>query len=393
MTDRSFLSPLASFPILLLDDELDRMEPLLIALRKRGFTIDGVVSPTEARARLAQGNIAILVTDHRMPEMSGVDFLIEVATQYPHIVRILFTGYGDHETAMRAINQGNLFRYIIKSEPIAQIAAILKEAVRYCADAHRRQTELAALRVRDKAEAVLTVLRDVRYDWGNIVLTQQLQFRKMEALLAATENKYSLDLTPLKEKCLSANREIEASLKEYFENPFLDSTLTEEEAFTSESLIVPLQLAFQKVKSRSDPERIHLHLDCDKTATFSATIQRERLKAAIGLILQNAVESIADRGEITVSLRRERIDNTDFGLITITDTGKGIAPDLQRHIFDPMCKSPDKQGHMGIGLTFAKAIIEEHQGTIAFTSEIGKGSTFTVRIPLTADSKSTGPSR
>ncbi len=72
--------------------------------------------------------------------------------------------------------------------------------------------------------------------------------------------------------------------------------------------------------------------------------------------------------------------------IRITDSGTGIPPDQLRLIFEPFytTKEPDEHGHggTGLGLSVCRQIIEQHQGRIRVESLVGKGSTFTVKLPL-----------
>jgi two-component system OmpR family sensor kinase len=75
-------------------------------------------------------------------------------------------------------------------------------------------------------------------------------------------------------------------------------------------------------------------------------------------------------------------------LIQIQDTGIGIAPEEQTHIFDRFYRvNSDRSRHTGgsgLGLAIAKAIVQAHQGTLQVQSELGKGSAFTIRLPLEA---------
>ena len=375
---RSSKNPFDSFKLLLLDDDVARLKPLLHALDKRGFTIDAVSSAQAALSALEKDPYAVVISDERMPEQSGVDFLIAVSRLYPHIIRILFTAYSDHDIAIKAINQGNIFRYIVKSQPVEVIATILQEALAHYATA----AESAHRQTMERAETALTVLRDVRYDWGNVILTQQLQFKRLEELLATTELRYSLNLDALKKRCEAANAQVETSLREYFENPFLDSTLTEPEVSTIDSLLLPIRLALSTVKHHAQHKHIEFCFNPAAGDTFEISMQRDRLKAAIGLILQNAVESIADQGRIHLTLSPCDRDGSPWAQLAISDTGKGIPSGYHSQIFDPLFKSPDKQGHMGIGLTFAKTIISDHGGEISFVSREGEGSTFAIHLPL-----------
>ncbi|MBC8414709.1 YHS domain-containing protein [bacterium] len=110
------------------------------------------------------------------------------------------------------------------------------------------------------------------------------------------------------------------------------------------------------------------------------TLDTKRFITAISNIIKNAVEAIeANRStprllKIITLARHENIE------IVVSDTGKGIPKDKIRYIFDPLYTS--KIYGPGIGLTFARRIIQEHGGTISVESKSGKGTAFTIRLPL-----------
>ncbi len=370
-----------AYKILFVDDEANKIQAIVRPLEKRGFSIAFAHSPDEARALLKKDSFSVIVSDQRMPDETGVDFLAQLAHTHPNIVRILFTGFTDHETAVKAINTSNIFRYILKTQSIDSIAGILEEAVKHYAD-HKKKEHLASqAETRGKAKAALNVLRDVKYDWGNVVLNQKIGFDQLRDLLHLAEKRFDLDLSELKAKCEKANTEADSSLKEYFHNPFLDSTLVEEEAVVEDTLLIPIQLALRSVEQRTPPEKIVFSFNAQAHVNYIAHHQRKRLKAAVGLLLLNAVESIESEGTVSVSLDRSEADGKPCFRIAVSDTGKGIAPDAATHIFEPLFKTPDKQGHMGIGLTFVKTIAEDHGGSAHFASTPGKGSTFTILLP------------
>ena len=100
------------------------------------------------------------------------------------------------------------------------------------------------------------------------------------------------------------------------------------------------------------------------------------LKQAILNLFINAQQAMSDGGELLIRTDRRRKD----AVIQISDTGSGIAPDKLPHIFDAYYSSRP-QGS-GLGLPTAKKIVEAHNGTITVDSEPGKGTSFTIILPL-----------
>jgi len=98
----------------------------------------------------------------------------------------------------------------------------------------------------------------------------------------------------------------------------------------------------------------------------------------------NARQAMPNGGRLRLDVRTNR--KTNFAEIRIADTGTGIAPDQLRLIFEPFytTKEPDEHGHggTGLGLSVCRQIIEQHHGRIRVESVVGKGSTFTVKLPM-----------
>ena len=107
-----------------------------------------------------------------------------------------------------------------------------------------------------------------------------------------------------------------------------------------------------------------------------------QLSRSISNLIVNALQYTPSGGRVTVTL--ERVDSQ--ALIHVQDTGIGIAPENQLHIFERFYRvSGDRSrqtGGSGLGLAIAKAIVEAHQGSLKVQSKLGKGSLFTIRLPL-----------
>jgi response regulator RpfG family c-di-GMP phosphodiesterase len=98
--------------ILVVDDEPDVVRSVkdLLRLDYKVFT---ATSPEEGMKILEEHPIDVIMTDQRMPEMTGVEFLKRVRGPHPDATRLLFTGYADISAVIAAINQGSVYRYIV----------------------------------------------------------------------------------------------------------------------------------------------------------------------------------------------------------------------------------------------------------------------------------------
>jgi signal transduction histidine kinase len=107
----------------------------------------------------------------------------------------------------------------------------------------------------------------------------------------------------------------------------------------------------------------------------------EEIDTALGNVLGNAVKYSRPGTEVTVTLAAER----DEAVVTVTDQGIGISTEDQTHLFDEFYRSADPaalaQPGTGLGLAIVRRILERHGGSVAVASELGRGSTFTLRLP------------
>jgi len=100
--------------ILFLDDEQPILNALKRSLRKENFELFFSTEPEEALQRLGSDNIDIVVSDHLMPHMTGIEFFTLASRLHPNIYRIILTGQADVNVAMKAINEGHVNLFLTK---------------------------------------------------------------------------------------------------------------------------------------------------------------------------------------------------------------------------------------------------------------------------------------
>jgi len=136
--------------IMLVDDEEYVLNSLKRSLRREGYGLVSFTGALEALAYLEEKNtIDMIISDHRMPSITGLEFLIEVRKKYPDIIRILLTGYADMEVAIRAINEGKLYRFLTKPWKDEELKATLINAIQYRNLVLRNQELLHQIKVQE----------------------------------------------------------------------------------------------------------------------------------------------------------------------------------------------------------------------------------------------------
>lgn len=122
-------NPLNQPKLLVVDDESDNLDLLNRAFHRQ-FQVWRAESGYQALEILAaHPDIAVIISDQRMPGMSGTELLSQAAEKYPDIMRIILTGYTDVEDLVGAINQGKVFKYVTKPWNDAELKAIVQQAL------------------------------------------------------------------------------------------------------------------------------------------------------------------------------------------------------------------------------------------------------------------------
>jgi response regulator RpfG family c-di-GMP phosphodiesterase len=122
-------TPTAVSEILIVDDEPVVLTALKVTLEREGFPVVACTSPVKALAVLKERDFAVIISDQRMPEMMGLDFLIESRRLRPHASRILITAVLALPTIVDAINKGEIFRFIAKPWLREELIATVRNAV------------------------------------------------------------------------------------------------------------------------------------------------------------------------------------------------------------------------------------------------------------------------
>ena len=146
------------------------------------------------------------------------------------------------------------------------------------------------------------------------------------------------------------------------------------------SLLDAVERSVRTIKSYADSFRVKLAIECAETLP-DVLGDRDRLDQVVTNLLGNAVKFSPAEGTVTVKLTRQ----ADVLECRVIDTGPGIPADQVQRIFDKfqqVAGQSRKKGGTGLGLTIARALVQEHGGRIWVESEVGRGSQFVFTVPL-----------
>ena len=356
------------------------------------FRVLGATRASEGFKILEQENVQVVMSDQRMPEMTGVEFLAALRARQPDTVRLLFTAYADLQAVTDAINQGNVYRYITKPFQADELKAVLRQAFdHYNLQADRKRLLLELQQKNQQLEKV------------NRELIQANELKRAFIKVASHELR-----TPLTVVCGLSELAVgsksgepvqgwleqihRASLRlrqrvdqmvDLLQSENFSRTISKQEVDFGDLAAA----AAEEIRSFVGQRRQRLIVDLPPDLG-TLTVDPNKLHDSIVQLLVNAVKFTPDEGTITMTVRR----SPDEATIAIADTGDGINPESIPQLFEPFFTGFDVAHHrsgtfehnrrgMGLGLTIAKAFVEMHGGSIVVQSAIGRGATFTIRLP------------
>lgn len=171
--------------ILIVDDEENILRSLRRVLRKSGYEIDTTHLPAEAIRMVGETTYAVVVSDQRMPGITGTQVLEQVRLLSPDSTRIILTGYADVQAAMDAINKGAVYRYLNKPWDDDELRIVLRQATdKYLLiQENRRLSELTARQNAELADLNKNLQQRVaERTWEVLRLNQELEQRFMAAV-------------------------------------------------------------------------------------------------------------------------------------------------------------------------------------------------------------------
>lgn len=159
--------------LLLVDDEEDIGAALSRLLRRDGYKILRAKSGIDGLALLDKNQVGVVVSDQRMPEMTGVEFLTQVKGLYPHTIRIVLSGYADLEAVMDATNRGAVYKFFTKPWNNETLCAEVVEAFRH------HELILEKERLTGEIQIANEMLAQANQEWVEAVARRDVQIERI----------------------------------------------------------------------------------------------------------------------------------------------------------------------------------------------------------------------
>ena len=368
--------------VLAVDDEPANQRAVRRALAEehRVLTAGSGAAALEVMAREP---VALVISDHRMPGMTGAAFLAETVDRYPAVIRIVLTGYPDLEVLLEAINRGHVYHFLTKPWQPHELRQVVRrglDAWEAAAERLRLLDELgvACARAQREAEQRARLLILAAHELGTPVHLLVNALALLRESVLAPEAAPWLDIADRAAGWLAAGA---AQLH----SGGCAGTRTLVVRRQRVALRPLVERALTAIASASE-RRLSMGIS---GPALDASVDPHWIGVAVRALLSNAVRGTPDGGAIKAALAG------DGGWIEIAvrDSGVGIAPADLAHIFEPFSAAGgDLLLHgsgryefgargLGLGLATVRAIAEAHGGVVGVESALGCGSCFRLRLP------------
>jgi signal transduction histidine kinase len=370
----------AELRLLVVDDEAGMRMAVERALRSFSVELpeqdvrvtvaaEGAESGEEAVEMMETSPPDVILLDHKMRGMSGLDVLSWIADRDLDLITIMITAYASLETAVSATKKG-AYDFLAKPFTPAQLKASVRNAVSHLLTA-RQARRLREERRRVRFQFISVLAHELKAPLGAI-----------EGYLHILKDGTGTDDPAVFERVVDRSMVRLHGMRKLIMD-ILDLTRIESGEKRREleevDLVEVAESARETMEPDADSRDIDISVECDRPR-IPVTGDRSELEIVLNNLVSNAVKYNRDGGSVTV-----RLDSADgTATIAVSDTGIGISEEDREKLFDEFSrirndKTRDILGS-GLGLSIVKRITSMYDGKVSVESEPGRGSTFTVTI-------------
>lgn len=368
------------------DDDVDRMA-VRRALKTAGVEIvlTEAVDCKSAIAELKNTAFDCIFLDYRLPDRDGLSLVNDLRQDSVRTPIVVLTGQGDEQIAVDLMKAGAT-DYLPKSKVSPdRLSRILRNAVRLYrleqeAETAKQQQEQLS---RQREDFVYRLTHDLRTPL--VAADRMLTLFKQDAF-----GEVSPDMTEAIAMMIHSNQnllQMVNTILEVYRHDAGHKTLS----FSACDLQPIIQAIITELQPLAEEKGLSLTMQVDPDGTghpMSVMGDRLELRRLFTNLIGNAIK-FTDAGSIEVCITSSSGDDpqhtlldTPWVTVEIKDTGSGISLEDQESLFERFRQGENKRSGSGLGLYLSRRIVEAHQGAIAAQSEPGKGSVFTVCLPV-----------
>ncbi|MFN8438951.1 MAG: hybrid sensor histidine kinase/response regulator [Cytophagales bacterium] len=352
--------------LLYVDDEEKNLTSFRAVFRK-DYEILLAKSAEEGYNVLKENNVQIVVSDQRMPNETGVEFLEKISSEYPDVIRIILTGYSDYDAILDSINKAKVYKFVPKPWKKEEFKDLLDKAFElYNLRLHNHILSRNILEINQELDRfIYSAAHDLR---APILTLKGLNNLSKEE----TDLKALNEMFKMKDKTLSKLEQFIGEINQYSRN--IRSNVEFEKVCLKEIV----NTCINDLENEEGFNRAIFHLNIEETSFLFSD------KSRVYYIFQNILSN-------SVKFYNPEIETNDIDInITITpisaqiiiqDSGIGIEQEIINNVFDMFFKGINQNAGSGLGLFITKQSVKRLKGIINLESEINKGTKISITLP------------
>jgi two-component system, NtrC family, sensor histidine kinase HydH len=351
--------------VLVVDDENGPRQALRMLLKEH-YDVELVSGVAAALETLRRQPVDLIITDIRMPHQSGVDLLRQAKEFDPDIQVIILTGYGELETARKAVEYG-AFAYLEKPFDSDSMLLYVESAVRkHREEQERRTLEHLALEA-NRFETLGRVISCMMHDLGSPLTVIESTVELMLACsdIATDERRLHTLLAQVRH----CNEMVRSTMG------FLRSDQNEIGRFSLNEVVETcLDVAHPFLRKQRVTIARDLSMDlpmCPGDLTL--------VRQAVLNLITNACHAMEGQATpMTITMATRRVDNG--ACLSVLDSGPGVEPENRERIFDTFYTTKGDKG-TGLGLTVVRYVMDKHGGSVMLMPPANGGAEFVLIFP------------
>jgi two-component system, NtrC family, sensor kinase len=370
-----------SYDVLFVDDEPENLVVFEAACGER-FRVTTAGSAAAALEILRSAEVGVLLSDQRMPEMTGLELLELAQKEFPRTIRMLTTAYSDLPTAIGAINRGQVRRYLCKPWDSDELCSALAEGVDY----YQMSSKLCALERRlreaERVYALGTITAGLAGELRRPLAAMQTSIKRVREIVRGVAVAIAAEARGaplLRAQLFEADEDLGEAL--VAAGRLLDvargveiPTASSEEEYSDLTDVLRLSLRLMQAEIRASAS-----LELDVRTVPEVVGSTTQLGQVVLNLLVSAVHAMAEQPRERNTLAIRVVRDETWVVLEVADTGPGIEKSALSQIFDPFFVSGRPPG-ASLGLAISKTILDQIGGNISAESRAGEGAVFRVRL-------------
>ena len=376
MQFRFKLAMLNQLKILIVDDEEADRITVRRLLKRSGMEtqITEAADYEEAKEKMSNNLFDCVLIDYLLPDQDGLTLVREIRQQGVKIPLIILTGHGDEEIAVDMMKAGasdylSKFRLTpSRLNQAMQNALRIYEAEQEAAIAKQEKEHLA----KQKEDFIARMTHDLRTP---LVSANHI----LELFKEGLYGEITPEMSRVIQVIIRSNKnllEMVSNLLEVYFHENGEKKLN----FTKFKIIDLLEEVFQELAPLAREKGLELSLNAENTGEIFLNGDILELRRVFSNLISNGIK-FTEQGYVKIHLIPATEEDA-FVTIVVEDTGIGIAAEELPRIFDRLYSGSVETSTSGLGLYLSRCIIDGHGGSITVTSELERGSSFSVRLPV-----------